>query len=73
MRTEFLDELGDALFAIAMAGAIGLGIANLAVQVTQERIAFDAAASGHNLDQLTYPRPADAKDIRPEATDQLNF
>jgi len=72
MPTEFLDDLGDALFAVATAGAIGLGIANLAVQVTHERIAFDAAA-GHKLEQLAYPRPADAKPIRLEATDQLNF
>jgi hypothetical protein len=46
MRTDYLDELGDTVFVVAMAGAIGLGAANLAVQVNKERDAFDAAAIG---------------------------
>jgi hypothetical protein len=28
MRNEFLDEIGDTLFAVAVAGAIGLSAAN---------------------------------------------
>jgi hypothetical protein len=47
MRTEFLDDIGDAIFAIAMAAGIGLGAANLAIQVTQERAALDAASRDH--------------------------
>jgi len=75
MRTEFLDEFGDTLFAVAMAGAIGLGAANLAVQVDREREAFDAAAMSQKLSQQVYRRPtAGTKEIRTgEATDQLNF
>jgi hypothetical protein len=75
MRTEFLDELGDTLFAVAMAAAIGLGAANLAVQVTKERTAFDAAATSRKLGQLAYPLPSTgATDIRAdESTGQLNF
>jgi hypothetical protein len=29
MRSEFLDEIGDTLFAVGVAGAIGLSAANL--------------------------------------------
>ena len=39
MRNEFLDEIGDTLFAVAVAGAIGaigLRAANLAIQVRNE-------------------------------------
>jgi hypothetical protein len=48
MRDLFTEEIGDTLFAIAMAVAIGIGAANLAVQVGKERAALDAAnaASG---------------------------
>ncbi len=28
MRNEFLDEIGDTLFAVAVAGAIGLSLAS---------------------------------------------
>jgi len=75
MRTEFLDEFGDTLFAVALAGAIGLGVANLAVQVNRERAAFDAAAMSQKLSQQVYPPPtAGTKEIRrSEVTDQLNF
>jgi hypothetical protein len=38
MRSEFLD--GDTLFAVAVAGAIGFGATNLAIQVNKERAAF---------------------------------
>jgi hypothetical protein len=43
MQIHFMDEIGDTLFAIAMAAAIGFGAANLAVQVNKERAALDAA------------------------------
>jgi len=74
MRTVFLDELGDTLFAVAMAGAIGLGAANLAIQVNKERAAFDAAAS-RKVGQLSTPPAAVAPagiHVDPPAG-QLNF
>jgi hypothetical protein len=43
MRDLFTEEIGDTLFAIAMAVAIGIGAANLAVQVGKGRAALDAA------------------------------
>jgi hypothetical protein len=57
MRTEYLEELGDTLFIIATAGAIGLGAANLAMQVTKERAAFDAATMSHDVGQVASPAP----------------
>ena len=42
MNNHLMDEIGDTLFAIAMAAAIGLGAANLAVQVNKDRAALDA-------------------------------
>ena len=56
MRNEFLDEIGDTLFAVAVAGAIGLSAANLAIQVNKERAAFDASAASHMLGQLANPQ-----------------
>jgi hypothetical protein len=56
MRSEFLDEIGDTLFAVAVAGAIGLSAANLAIQVNKERAAFDSSAASHILGQLAYPQ-----------------
>jgi hypothetical protein len=47
MRNEFLDEIGDTIFAIAMAAGIGLAAANLALQITNERAVLDAASVGH--------------------------
>jgi len=47
MRTKFLDEIGDTIFAIAMAAGIGIGASNLAIQVTKERAVLDAASRGH--------------------------
>jgi hypothetical protein len=47
MRTTFLDEIGDTIFAIAMAAGIGIGASNLAIQVTKERAVLDAASRGH--------------------------
>jgi len=55
LRNEFLDEIADTLFAVAVAGAIGLGAANLAIQLNNERAAFDAATAIHRLAQLAYP------------------
>ena len=46
MKNEFLDEIGDAIFAIVMAAAIGLAVASLAIQITA-RAALDAASVGH--------------------------
>jgi len=57
MRSEFLDEIGDTIFAVAMAAAIGLGAANLAVQVNKERAAFDANAGSLKLSHLAHPPP----------------
>jgi hypothetical protein len=47
MRTTFLDEIADTIFAIAMAAGIGIGASNLAIQVTKERAVLDAASRGH--------------------------
>ena len=72
MRIDYLDELGDTLFVIAMAGAIGFGAANLAVQVTKERAAFDAAAISQKMGQLIGPAPS--TDIPPgEPAGQLSY
>jgi hypothetical protein len=64
MRGELLDKIGDTLdtlFAVAMAAAIGLGAANLAVQLNKERAAFDAAAASQKLGQSVHPPlPPDA-------------
>jgi hypothetical protein len=53
MRNGFWDEIGDTLFAVAIAAAIGISAANLAVQVNKERAAFDAA--GQKLGELVLP------------------
>ena len=45
MKNEFLDEIGDTIFTIAMAAAIGLAVANLAIQITA-RAVLDAASVG---------------------------
>ena len=50
MRNHFLD--GDTVFAVAVAVAIGFSVANLAIQVTKERAAFDASAASQKLGQL---------------------
>jgi hypothetical protein len=36
---------------------IGLGAANLAIQINKERATFDASAASHKLGQLAYPPP----------------
>jgi hypothetical protein len=74
MRSESLDEIGDTLFAVAVAGAIGLSAANLAIQVNKERAAFDVSAASHRLGQLAYPQQrgrSDAGDHEPVG--QFNF
>jgi len=75
MRIQFFDELGDTLFAVAMAGAIGLTASNLAVQVNKERAAFDAAAVSRQIGRLPSP-PAPASATVPrveEPVSQLNY
>jgi hypothetical protein len=62
MRNEFLDEIGDTLFAVAVAGAIGLSAANLAIQVNKERAAFDASAESQML--LRFGTGSTAPDAR---------
>jgi hypothetical protein len=56
MRNEFLDEIGDTLFAVAMAAAIGLGAANLAIQVSKERAAFNADGGTQEVSHLARPQ-----------------
>jgi hypothetical protein len=74
MRNEFLDEIGDTLFAVAVAGAIGLSVTNLAIHVNKERAAFDASAVGHMLSQVAYPQQRGTPDARAnEPAGQLNF
>jgi hypothetical protein len=63
MKNHFLD--GDTLFAVSVAVAIGFATANLAIQVTKERAAFDPSPASQKLGQLTYPpAPPGAADIR---------
>jgi hypothetical protein len=62
MRNEFLDEIGDTLFAVAVAGAIGLSAANLAIQVNKGRAAFDASAASQML--LRFGTGSTAPDAR---------
>jgi hypothetical protein len=74
MPKEFLDEVGDTLFAVAVAGAIGLGAANLAIQVNKERAALDASAASHMLGELVYPPQLGAPEARAnEPPGRLNF
>jgi hypothetical protein len=74
MRSEFLDEIGDTLFGVAVAGAIGLSAANLAIQVNKERAAFDASAASHRLGQLAYPQQRGTPDAHgDEPAGQFNF
>ncbi len=53
MRKGSWDDLGDTLFVVAIAAAIGVGAANLAIQVNKERAAFDTASQ--KLGELTEP------------------
>jgi hypothetical protein len=64
MRNEFLNEIGDSIFAIAMGAAIGLAATNLAIQITHERAALDAASFGHENDSTTMSEGA-RRDISP--------
>jgi hypothetical protein len=79
MRTDHLDELGDTVFVVAMGGAIGLGAANLAVQVNKERAAFDAAVIGRAAGLTITPplgdiTPLDMQRIRSgQPAGQLNY
>jgi len=74
MRNELLDEIGDTLFAVAVAGAIGLSAANLAIQVNKERAALDASAASHMFGRLAYPQQRGTPDAHAhEPAGQLNF
>jgi hypothetical protein len=58
MKIEILDETADTIFAIAMAAGIGLGTANLAIQVAKERAVLDAARNVHeNVTTTTVEAP----------------
>jgi len=59
MRDLFTEEIGDTLFAIAMAVAIAIGAANLAVQVGKERAALDAANTAPAGAVSTTSQPGD--------------
>ena len=48
MRNELFDQIGDMLFAAAIAAAIGLSAANIPIQVNKERAVLDAAATSQN-------------------------
>jgi hypothetical protein len=73
MRNEFLDEIGDTLFAVAVAGAIGLGAANLAIQVNKERAASDPDAPGQKLSDFTHPPRSPDSQINKTVPSGLNF
>lgn len=55
MRSEFLNEIGNTLFAVAVAVSIGFGAANLAIQVNKERAASGADAVTPKLSHLVHP------------------
>jgi hypothetical protein len=57
MRNEFFGQIGDTLFAAAIAAAIALGAANIPIQVNKERAVLEAAAASQKLGQLVYPPP----------------
>jgi hypothetical protein len=74
MRSVFLDEIGDTIFAVAVAAAIGLSAANLAVQVNKDRAAFDASVASHRLGQLAHPQQRRTRDaLGEEPAGQFNF
>lgn len=76
MRSDFLDDIGDTLFAVATAAAIGLGAANLAIQVNKERAAFDTGAGSPKVSGLAHPPlPPDPKitDVDKTPPTGLNF
>jgi hypothetical protein len=59
MRDQLTEEIGDTLFAVAMAVAIGIGAANLAWQVSKERAALDAAIEAPADAVSTVIKPGD--------------
>jgi hypothetical protein len=76
MRNEFIDEIGDTLFAVAVAGAIGLSAANLAIQVNKERAASDAGAANQKLGHFAHlPRSPNTQitDVDKTLSTGLNF
>jgi hypothetical protein len=65
MRNDILEQIGDMLFAVAMAAAIGFGAANLAVQVNKERAALDASIASQRVGQLASPTaPGTAETVK---------
>jgi hypothetical protein len=69
MRNEFFDQIGDMLFAAAIAAAIGLTAANIPIQVNKERAVLDAAAASQNTGQLVYsPPPRNAGETAADST-----
>jgi len=55
MRNEFFDQIGDMLFAAAIAAAIGLSAANIPIQVNKERAVLNAAAASQNAGVYSPP------------------
>ena len=69
MRNELFDEIGDALFTAAIAAAIGIGAANIPIQVNKERAALEAAAASQRLGPVAYPPSSrDVGDIDSDKT-----
>ena len=68
MRNEFFDQIGDMLFAVAIAAAIGLSAANIPIQVNNERAVLAAAAASQNTGQLAYPPPRNAGETAADST-----
>jgi hypothetical protein len=54
VRTELFDELSDTIFTVAIAAAIGLGAANIGVEVTKQQAASHAPA-GEKLGKFSEP------------------
>ena len=76
MQSEFLDEIGDTLFAAAVAAAIGLAAANLAIQVNKEQAAFDAGTGSPKLSRIVLPPPSQygpTTDVDKTGPTGLNF
>jgi len=69
MRNALFDEIGDMLFAAAIAAAIGIGAANIPIQVNKERAALEAAATSQKLGPVVYPPTSrDGGDIDTDKT-----
>ena len=74
MRNKFFDEIGDTLFAVAVAGAIVLCTANLAIQLNNERAALDASAARNMSGELASPQQRGTPEARAnEQAGRLSF